>query len=56
MQLVATALEETMCLEKSEAFNSPNQPEDINVFPKQKLSRRTLNFQRHWFDKYQWLH
>ena len=57
-QPVATPPDETidLCLEKSEMFNSPNHPEDVSVFPNQKLSRRTLRFQRHWFDKHEWLH
>ncbi|XP_041369574.1 zinc finger MYM-type protein 1-like [Gigantopelta aegis] len=34
----------------------PYQPRDVNCMPVQRLAKRTLCFQRAWFDSFPWLH
>ena len=34
----------------------PYQPRDVGCIPVQRLAKRTLSFQRTWFESYPWLH
>lgn len=47
---------ETITTKHPEMFSCPNHPDDVSVFPDQILPSRTLHFQRHWFNKHEWLH
>ena len=37
------------------SLGKPNQP-NISVIPVQRLSSRSLHFQKNWYQEYQWLH
>ena len=36
--------------------SAPNQPVNVSCIPPQRLAKRTLSFQKSWFQKCPWLH
>ena len=36
--------------------SAPNQPVNVSCIPPQRLAKRTLSFQKSWFQKFPWLH
>ena len=36
--------------------SAPNQPVNVSCIPQQRFAKRTLSFQKSWFQKFPWLH
>ena len=47
-----STLQETLPILPSASY----QPRDVGCIPVQRLAKRTLSFQRTWFESYPWLH